>query len=457
MSTSHGHSWQPKKAKMSRPSKGKSQVPKAPKPQSAPKRRRGRKSRFVEVEKVERGSIIVDRAPRGAPRRDGNIDAERDYICLDDINNDLELPTGFPNTYNGPEKVFYPWWSNNRLKKTTPDCLLEALNREINYFIHYIKPRHAEKTMRRYLIHKVSVAIRNAWPNATVTPFGSYATDLYLPDGDIDLVVKFNGFSNDRRVLDQLADIISTNHISRSFPQVISNATVPVIKFTDRLTNIKVDVILNADSGVKSSHYVNDTMHAHPGMQELVLILKHLLAMRNLNEVFTGGMGGYALSCLVESFMQMQPKLAQRTINAKENLGTLLMELLKLYGINFNAGRVGIDVKRGRFFKAYGHDRFGNPVFTITDPNDSNNDLGAKSFKTREIREVFKKAYFSLYGVMHDYLEFGMPSTQFNTSTVIFNHIGVIPLSMMEQRANIMRVYRQGDWRKEKYYSSFCE
>ena len=72
------------------------------------------------------------------------------------------------------------------------------------------------------------------------------------------------------------------------------------------MTKLKVDIILNSTSGVDSAKCIQGLLTKYPALRPLSLIVKHLLALRNLNEVFSGGIGGYAIVCLVVSFLQVK-------------------------------------------------------------------------------------------------------------------------------------------------------
>ena len=47
-------------------------------------------------------------------------------------------------------------------------------------------------------------------------------------------------------------------------------------------------------------------MRDYPNLKFLVLVLKHFLLERDLNEVFTGGISSYCLILLVVSFLQVK-------------------------------------------------------------------------------------------------------------------------------------------------------
>ena len=66
----------------------------------------------------------------------------------------------------------------------------------------------------------------------------------------------------------------------------------------------------------------------------MVIILKYILNCRGLNEVWTGGLGSYALTLLVVNFFQQHPRKTAK--ESGESLGVLLLEFFELYGRNFN-------------------------------------------------------------------------------------------------------------------------
>ena len=85
-----------------------------------------------------------------------------------------------------------------------------------------------------------------------------------------------------------------------------------------------------------------------PLLKQLVMLLKYILNHRGLNEVWTGGLGSYALTLLVVNFFQQHPRESAKITG--ENLGTLLLEFLELYGRNFNYEQNGIRVRDGGNF-----------------------------------------------------------------------------------------------------------
>jgi non-canonical poly(A) RNA polymerase PAPD5/7 len=65
---------------------------------------------------------------------------------------------------------------------TSRHCRLHC---EVDAFLRYISPTRTEDELRGLVVQLVSRAITQAFPDATVRPFGSYATKLYLPSGHV--------------------------------------------------------------------------------------------------------------------------------------------------------------------------------------------------------------------------------------------------------------------------------
>ncbi|KAI7901830.1 uncharacterized protein BX663DRAFT_487118 [Cokeromyces recurvatus] len=292
--------------------------------------------------------------------------------------------------------ICYPWMnlmSYYRIKQ--PLSARKLLQHEVACFLQYIEPTEIEIKLREYLIHRIRTAIQANIPEAKVTVFGSYSTQLYLPNSDIDLVVQFPPSVQVR--LRRIAHILESEEICRE-PHIIEQATVPVIKLQDIMTKLKVDIILNSTSGVDSARRINKFVKKYPAVRPLTLIVKYLLSLRQLNEVYTGGLGGYAIVCLVVSFLQMHPKVASKAIDPMQNISSLLLDFFQLYGIMFNVDQVGIDVNgNGSYYDKSGIVcRNGRTVFSIHDPEDPSNDIGIKSYNAIAIIRTFRYAYVSM-------------------------------------------------------------
>lgn len=131
--------------------------------------------------------------------------------------------------------------------------------------------------------------------------------------------------------------------------QPIAKARVPIIKFVDALTGLKVDLSFNNDTGIVA----NDTFHQwkaqYPAMPILVSVIKQYLMIRGLNDVAFGGLGGFSIICLVTSLIQHHVRPGQIP-----NLGLLLLDFFYFYGTLFNKQDIAIRLEPPGFLRKVG-------------------------------------------------------------------------------------------------------
>jgi non-canonical poly(A) RNA polymerase PAPD5/7 len=278
----------------------------------------------------------------------------------------------------------------------------EMLHREVEAFVRYMSPTEVEEEIRGLVITLVSNAITNAFPDARILPFGSYETKLYLPNGDIDLVIKSDSmaYSDKVNVLRTLANIIKRARIA-SKVTIIAKAKVPIIKFVTVYGRLNVDISINQGNGVVAGDIVNGFLNGMRGcgfaLRSLVIIAKAFLNQRGMNEVYTGGLGSYSIVCLAVSFLQMHPKIRRGEIDAEKNLGVLVMEFFELYGCYFNYEEVGISVRNGGSYfskrQRGWYDFTKKNLLSIEDPTDSSNDISKGSYGIAKVRQTLAGAH----------------------------------------------------------------
>ncbi|KAK9390829.1 hypothetical protein V1515DRAFT_591712 [Lipomyces mesembrius] len=271
------------------------------------------------------------------------------------------------------------------------------LHKEVQDFIDFVSPDDEQVERRASTVDRVQKCVKSLWRDATVCVFGSYATNLYLPDSDIDIViVSDSGQYDNRSSLYQLANSLKSAKIAINV-EVIAKARVPIIKFTDRISMVNVDISFERYGGVVAANTILHWVAARPGLRELVMIVKYFLAKRDLNSVPNGGLGGFAVVCMVLSFFQMHPRIASGEILPEANLGVLLIQFLELYGKNFNYDVVGISVTgNGSYFDKNRDNVLENRnrySLAIRDPNDPTNNISRGTYNLRNIRRAFGGAY----------------------------------------------------------------
>ena len=274
----------------------------------------------------------------------------------------------------------------------------EALHRELMAFDDWMAPTAAEHETRCMVIELISRAIKSQFRDAEVHPFGSQQTKLYLPQGDLDLVVVSRSMANLRTqsALRTMAACLRRHNLATDV-QVIAKAKVPIIKFVTTYARLKVDISLNHTNGLTTASYVNSWLQKWPHIRPLILVVKHLLMQRGMSEVFSGGLGSYSVIIMVISFLQLHPKVQRGEIDPARSLGVLLLEFLELYGKNFGYDNCGISIRgRGGYFskarRGWKDER--RPfMLCIEDPHDPSNDISKGSFGIINVRSTLAGAF----------------------------------------------------------------
>ncbi|XP_071660543.1 terminal nucleotidyltransferase 4A isoform X4 [Patagioenas fasciata] len=285
-----------------------------------------------------------------------------------------------------------PW----KTRKYSPG--VQGLHEEIIDFYDFMSPRPEEAAMRREVVKRIEMVIKDLWPTADVQIFGSFSTGLYLPTSDIDLVV-FGKW--ERPPLQLLEQALRKHNVAEPYSiKVLDKATVPIIKLTDQETEVKVDISFNVETGVKAARFIKEYMKKYSLLPYLILVLKQFLLQRDLNEVFTGGISSYSLILMAISFLQLHPRIDAR--RADENLGMLLIEFFELYGRNFNYLKTGIRIKNGGAYIAKEEimkvmtNGYRPSMLCIEDPLLPGNDVGRSSYGAMQVKQVFDYAYIVL-------------------------------------------------------------
>ena len=274
---------------------------------------------------------------------------------------------------------------------------LVALHNEILSFCDLVQPTAREVAQRARAVSELTDAVRAVWPGARLEVFGSQLTGLWLPSSDVDAVV-FGAVG--ARPLRQLAAELRRRDLV-SFLELVESARVPIIKLVHAATGVPMDVSFDIDSGLRTGRLINELLRAMPPLRPLILVLKHFLLQRRLNETFTGGIGSFMLQLMVVSFLQMRHRTDCATgVRCAPNLGSLLLEFFELYGRDFNYGVTGISVRHaGSYFqkRSRGWLYPQRPaLLAIENPSDPSFDVGKNSYQVSTAKRAFQHAHASL-------------------------------------------------------------
>ncbi|RAL15644.1 putative topoisomerase family protein TRF4 [Aspergillus homomorphus CBS 101889] len=270
--------------------------------------------------------------------------------------------------------------------------LATRLHNEILSFYHWVKPVPYEQIVREDLVSRLQTAFQSRYYGVQLRPFGSFASGLYLPTADIDLVLLSTNFmrhgiktfgERKGQIYAFAAFLKNQNIAVPNSIETIAHARVPILKFVDKTTSLRVDLSFDNDSGLVANETFKQWKSEYPAMPVLVSVVKQFLLLRGLNEVPTGGLGGFSITCLVTSLLQHMP-----SGHSAPNLGSMLMDFFEFYGNQFDYENVAIRFNPpGYFNKRVYSSRDNNPRLSIEDPNNTDNDV---SGGTREIALIFR-------------------------------------------------------------------
>lgn len=344
--------------------------------------------------------------PTDAAASENGLETNEDFIAFSNSSGEEDneepeaeeaandkLPTSPKRTSN----TDFPWILNHDHSKQKE--IADWLTMEIKDFVAYISPNRKEIEIRNITIAKIRAAVKELWSDADLQVFGSYATDLYLPGSDIDcVIISKGGDKENRNSLYSLASFLKSRKLATSV-EVIAKARVPIIKFVEPQSQIHIDVSFERLNGLEAARLIREWLQETPGLRELVLIVKQFLHSRRLNNVHTGGLGGFSIICLVYSFLHLHPRIVSDEIDPLDNLGVLLIDFFELYGKNFGYDDVALTVQDGHAAYIAKHDwrelQPGRNPFTlaIQDPGDPSNNISRGSFNLRDIKKSFAGAF----------------------------------------------------------------
>ena len=374
---------------------------------------------FIAFSVDDSAAALTTPAAKGRKRKAGALDDDDD----DAEGSPAPSPTPMGRAAHTEGAYRAPWAT---CAYSHPNFTLR-LHEELLDFCIYVSPKPAEQTMREELIARLELLVREAFPsspNVHLKPFGSYATKLYLPISDIDLVLF--GVDESRFVAGEkgknsplgVLERVMRSKQSATYLEHISGARIPILKLTDKLTGVKVDICYAIEGGLRAAEFIVSMQQHMPALRPLTLFLKYFLHCRVLNDTYKGGIGSFMLQLMLINHLQAL-QLAGRLQHPTTNLGMLLMSFLESYGISLNYKNAGLNMNaaattaaaggaarpagsagvRTSFFNksARGWFNANRPyLLSIENPLDSNHDVGANSYLIMRVRKALQFAYQTL-------------------------------------------------------------
>ncbi|KAL2331438.1 hypothetical protein Fmac_019019 [Flemingia macrophylla] len=345
---------------------------------------------------VFRNEISLD-TPQCASANSTAVDFFSLDVAADDSGREpLPEPLAVPEPKTpapAPEPRLESVWFRGNCKFRSP---MLQLHKEIVDFCEFLSPTAEEKSSRDLAVQSVFGVIKHIWPHCQVEVFGSFRTGLYLPTSDIDVVILKAGLPNPQMGLNAISKALSQRGMAKKI-QVIGKARVPIIKFVEKKSGVAFDISFDIDNGPKAAEYIQEAVVKWPALRPLCLILKVFLQQRELNEVYSGGIGSYALLTML---MAMLRNLHLSQVSTEHNLGFLLVQFFDFYGRKLNTSDVGVSCNgAGTFFvkSSKGFLNKGRPsLISIEDPQAPENDIGKNSYNYFQIRSALSMAFKNL-------------------------------------------------------------
>jgi non-canonical poly(A) RNA polymerase PAPD5/7 len=329
------------------------------------------------------------------------------------------------------------------------------LHQEILDFYEWVRPHDFEQEIRLDVISRLQKTFSRLEPGCQLKPFGSFAAGLYLPTGDMDLVLMTRGSFRPRGAKPLfwfIHSILERENITVAGSlQPIAKAKVPIIKFVDAITGLKVDLSFNNETGIVANNTFHQWKAQYPTMPVLVSVIKQFLMIRGLNDVAFGGLGGFSTICLVTSLIQHHILPGQIP-----NLGDLLLNFFWFYGHVFNKQEIAIRLEPPGYVRKVGWPWSNLPLLTrvqdqydpflhnndrsdrlaIVDPNKADNNISGGTAEIDMIIKCFRQAYKDLQAQMTRREQSGQES-----SSLMSDLIGGDYDAYALQRERLRRIY----------------
>ena len=285
------------------------------------------------------------------------------------------------------------------------------LHNDIVTFSEKLRETPIEMHNRELAVARLEAVLARVDPKARIHTFGSSATGLRLPYGDVDLMIETRMIDRSVLIKRLRRSLIDANVAGKIL--ALPKARVPIVKWVDRETGVQLDACFNHVDGLVTTAALARAASTTPELRPLVLVLKSQLIMHGLNETVNGGVGGYLLANMVRHVLALPPAHAQihssdshiahdseaeHTPEEPEDLGGMLLRFYWYYGYKLDLsssivmserGGAGVICRPGtKGYMAHDHDQL-----SLSDPARPGNDLGAKAFRFQTVRRLLRLTY----------------------------------------------------------------
>ena len=321
----------------------------------------------------------------------------------EDKNNNCYSPPRKSDSENSEfNNNFYPWIKSNSKCHSLKGIL--KLHYEILDFYDFIKLTDSEIRSRNKTYNDISSIIEDNFPNYKCKLYGSFITELSLPNSDIDILItqkdENNKNNNDKydeknlhQNLENIYSILNSHNVFNNLEKI--NAKVPIITGIFKSTNIHVDISLFKKNGVDAAEIIKKVINIYPEIKPLLLLVKYVIRQRDLNQIYTGGVSSFIIFTLLYYYIADLRKQIEYEINNGEKeriltLGHLLLGFFNFYAFEFKYEKFGISILNGCHLYKRNDDN--KNILSVKNFEDESQDMGTNCFNYGKILDVFKLA-----------------------------------------------------------------
>ena len=297
---------------------------------------------------------------------------------------------------------FYPWIKPNSKCHSLKGML--KLHYEILDFYEFIKLTNTEIKLRNKTFNSINTIIEDNFPNYKCILYGSFTTELSLPNSDIDILIiekeesknKLTEMLQEKKLMQNLQNIYTILKNKNIFSNLeMINAKVPIITGLFNSTNVHVDISLYKKNGVDVAEIIKKVNSIYPEIKPLLLLVKYVLRQRNLNQIYTGGISSFIIFTLLYYYIaDLRKQIEYEKEKGKKekilSLGDLLVGFFNFYAFAFQYEKSAISILNGCHLYMRNNDS--KNILSVKNFEDESQDMGINCFNFNKILDVFKLA-----------------------------------------------------------------
>lgn len=238
--------------------------------------------------------------------------------------------------------------SDERNSKSFEDLgnaeVLKRLESELKIVVKENSLSEKQRLVRQKTIDRLKLILKEVSPRLEI--YGSFMTGLSLPTSDIDITVFTYKLSNENKSKSKIREdeqraitsVVNKLHrlslIKYGTLQIIRTCRVPLIKFTDKESNIPIDITFNQENGVECTLLISPILKENSLLRDLVVIIKSLLRQYSLNDASLGGLSSFVIFHLVLIYTRIFD--VSYKIETSHKLSLLFIGFLKFISIEFD-------------------------------------------------------------------------------------------------------------------------